>query len=76
MGRTRSIEKRQFYETEALRGGWSVRQLDQQISRQFFSRTLLSNSKREMLEKGDLPNKSEAYSPIELVALCRIAQAR
>jgi len=37
---------------------------------------LRSNSKRAMLEKVGLPNKSEAYSPIELVALCRIAQAR
>lgn len=26
---------RQFYETEALRGGWSVRQLDRQIDSQF-----------------------------------------
>jgi len=27
---------RQFYETEALRGGWSVRQLDRQIGSQFY----------------------------------------
>lgn len=29
--RTNSTEARSFYETEALRGGWSVRQLDRQI---------------------------------------------
>ena len=27
---------RRFYETEALRGGWSVRQLDRQINSQFY----------------------------------------
>lgn len=30
--RSRSPEVRTFYETEALRGGWTVRQLDRQIS--------------------------------------------
>lgn len=35
---------RAFYEAEAIRGGWSVRQLDRQISTQFFERT--SQSKR------------------------------
>jgi len=31
-----------FYEIEALRGGWSVRQLDRQITTQFYERTALS----------------------------------
>ncbi|WP_323045546.1 hypothetical protein [Paraburkholderia sp.] len=30
MWRTRSVEERAFYEAEALRRGWSVRQLDRQ----------------------------------------------
>ena len=30
---------REFYETQALRGGWSVRQLDRQIGSQFYERT-------------------------------------
>jgi predicted nuclease of restriction endonuclease-like (RecB) superfamily len=30
---------RSFYETEALRGGWSVRQLDRQIASQFYERS-------------------------------------
>lgn len=37
-----SVEKpraRVFYEAEAIRGGWSVRQLDRQISTQFYERT-------------------------------------
>jgi DUF1016 N-terminal domain len=34
-----SEEARRFYESEALRCGWSVRQLDRQISSQFYERT-------------------------------------
>jgi predicted nuclease of restriction endonuclease-like (RecB) superfamily len=58
--RTRSPEERHFYETEALRGGWSVRQLDRQIGSQFYARTLMSTDKRAMLERGrePLPDKS------------------
>ena len=41
-----------FYETEALRGGWSVRQLDRQIDSQFYERTALSRNKAAMLRKG------------------------
>jgi hypothetical protein len=36
---------RRFYEEEALRGGWSVRQLNRQINSQFYERTLLSKNK-------------------------------
>jgi predicted nuclease of restriction endonuclease-like (RecB) superfamily len=43
---------RSFYETEALRGGWSVRQLDRQINSQFFERTALSRNKAAMLSRG------------------------
>lgn len=28
----RNVHAREFYETEALRGGWSIRQLDRQIN--------------------------------------------
>lgn len=42
-----------FYEQEALRGGWSVRQLDRQISSQFYERTVLSKNKSGILEKGN-----------------------
>ena len=40
---------RRFYEEEALRGGWSVRQLDRQIGSLFYERTALSRSKAKML---------------------------
>jgi len=41
----KSKEARAFYEIEALRGGWSVRQLDRQISTQCYERTALSRNK-------------------------------
>ena len=40
---------RRFYETEALRGGWSVRQLSRQINAQFYERTALSKNTAAML---------------------------
>jgi predicted nuclease of restriction endonuclease-like (RecB) superfamily len=46
---------RRFYETEALRGGWSVRQLDRQIDSQFYERTALSRNKAAMLRKAEKP---------------------
>lgn len=47
--RTRSEHARVFYETEALRGGWTVRQLRRQIDSQFYERTALSRNKAAML---------------------------
>lgn len=45
-------EARLFYEQEAIRGGWSKRQLIRQIDSQFYERTLLSRNKAAMLKKG------------------------
>ena len=42
---------RTFYETETLRCGWSVRQLERQVSSQFYERTLLSHNKSAMLQQ-------------------------
>jgi len=64
---TRSAQEREFYEAEALRGGWSVRQLDRQISSQFYTRALHSKNKRAMLEKGSVPQASDAVSPDEAI---------
>ena len=47
----RNESARNFYEAEALRGGWSVRQLDRQISSQFYERTALSKNKATMLTR-------------------------
>jgi hypothetical protein len=56
---------RAFYETEALRGGWTVRQLDRQIASQFYERTALSRNKVAMLRTGSLAQPHEAVSPEE-----------
>ena len=44
---------RDFYEAEALRGGWSVRQLDRQISSLFYERTARSRDKAAMRRRAD-----------------------
>ncbi|SAL74836.1 hypothetical protein AWB69_09249 [Caballeronia udeis] len=67
MRRTRSTDERAFYETEALRGGWSVRQLDRQISSQFHTRAMLSKNKRTMLEKGSKAYPSDLVTPEEAI---------
>jgi predicted nuclease of restriction endonuclease-like (RecB) superfamily len=56
---------RAFYETEALRGGWSVRQLDRQINSQFYERTMLSRNKAAMLTKGAAARPEDAVTPEE-----------
>jgi predicted nuclease of restriction endonuclease-like (RecB) superfamily len=58
---------RHFYETEALRGGWSVRQLDRQVGSQFYERTALSKNKAAMLTKGALAKPEDAITPDEAV---------
>jgi len=58
---------RQFYETEALRGGWSVRQIDRQIGSQFYERTALSKDKAAMLSKGALPKLEDEITPDQAI---------
>lgn len=58
---------RQFYEAEALRGGWSVRQLDRQINSQFYERTALSKNKAAMLVKGAVPKPEDAVSAADAI---------
>jgi predicted nuclease of restriction endonuclease-like (RecB) superfamily len=63
--RTRSEYARAFYETEALRGGWTVRQLRRQIDSQFYERTALSRNKVAMLRKGAVAKPEDAVSAEE-----------
>ncbi len=56
-------QARRFYETEALRGGWSVRQLDRQIGSQFYERTALSRDKAAMLVKGEKGKPEDTVTP-------------
>ncbi len=65
--RARSTDEREFYEAEALRGGWTVRQLDRQIGSQFYTRALLSKNKRAMLEKGSKPQPADLMTSDEAV---------
>ena len=67
MRRSRSTEEREFYEAEALRGSWSVRQLDRQIGSQFYTRVLLSKNKRAMLEKGSQAQAADLVTPEEAI---------
>jgi predicted nuclease of restriction endonuclease-like (RecB) superfamily len=61
----KNINAREFYETEALRGGWSVRQLDRQINSQFYERTALSKNKATMLAKGQKAQPEDRVLPEE-----------
>ena len=64
---TKSAAARRFYETEALRGGWSVRQLDRQIASQFYERTAASRNKNAMLRKGAAARAGDSISADEEV---------
>jgi len=61
----RETEARRFYEEEALRGGWSIRQLDRQISSKFYQRALLSRNKAAMLSKGVKSRPEDTVTPDE-----------
>ncbi|OAI57099.1 hypothetical protein AYO49_02905 [Verrucomicrobiaceae bacterium SCGC AG-212-N21] len=63
----RSDEARMFYEAEALRGGWSVRQLDRQMNSLFYERTALSRNKAAMLKKGAKAAPGEALTAEEAI---------
>ena len=58
---------RKFYQEEALRGGWSVRQLDRQIGSKFYERTLLSKNKAAMLQTGTEPQPDDLVTPEEQI---------
>jgi len=56
---------RAFYEDEALRGGWTIRQLDRQIQSQFYERTALSRNKAAMLRKSVVAKSEDLVAPEE-----------
>ncbi len=61
----KNINAREFYETEALRGGWSISQLNRQINSQFYERTALSKNKAAMLTKGQKVQPEDQVLPEE-----------
>jgi predicted nuclease of restriction endonuclease-like (RecB) superfamily len=58
---------RTFYETEALRGGWTYRQLDRQIGTQYWERVSLAKNKAAALRRGAKPRPEDATTPAEEV---------
>ena len=56
---------RKFYHDEAIRGGWSFRQLDRQIYSQFYDRALHSRDRVGMLAKGIMPRTEDAVTAEE-----------
>ena len=63
----KSAAARAFYEAEALRCGWSVRQLNRQIGSQFYERIALSRNKAAMLEKGQHAQAGDTVTPEEAI---------
>lgn len=58
---------RRFYEEEAIKGGWSVRQLDRQVSTQFYERLRGANRKGALLAKANAPTPADLPTADELV---------
>ena len=65
ISRSRSPEAFTFYQAEALRGGWSVRQLQRQMDSQFYERAALSRNKAAVLNNGAKPQPGDAVSADE-----------
>ena len=63
----KSSAARSFYEAEALRCGWTVRQLDRQVNSQFYERIGLSKNKVAMLAKGEVAEADDAITPEEAI---------
>jgi predicted nuclease of restriction endonuclease-like (RecB) superfamily len=62
-----SAAGRKFYELEAIRGGWSERQLSRQISTQFFERTIRANDRESFLQKGRRPRPDDHMTLAETI---------
>jgi predicted nuclease of restriction endonuclease-like (RecB) superfamily len=64
----KSTAARAFYEAEAFRQGWSVRQLDRQIGSQLYERLALSRNKAVLLNKAAADvQPGDAVTPNEAI---------
>jgi len=61
----KNVHARAFYESEALRGGWTSRHLDRQIQCQFYERTAFSQNKAAILRKGPRTQARDTVTPDE-----------
>lgn len=59
LGQCKTSEERSFYATSAVRAGWSSRQLEAQIQRGAFERTMLANQKLSLPVK-DFPQNTNS----------------
>jgi len=57
--------KRSFYEVECVRGNWSVRELQRQMSSLYYERTVLSRDKMRLT--GTVQGKAEPMSPAQVI---------
>jgi predicted nuclease of restriction endonuclease-like (RecB) superfamily len=62
-----NLHARAFYEGEAIRGGWSVRQLDRQIGTQFYERVAHSQRPTVLLAKGQEPRPEDAVAVQDMI---------
>ena len=58
---------RWFYEDEAIRGAWSVRQLDRQISTLLYERTGTAKNKTTVLTRGRTADPADELTPAEAI---------
>ncbi|MBD2773361.1 PDDEXK nuclease domain-containing protein [Iningainema tapete] len=59
----KNTEARKFYESEALRAGWSERQLKRQIESQFYERIALSQNKASLLKNSAEQLQEDIVTP-------------
>lgn len=57
--------KRGFYEVEAIKGNWSVRELKRQTETLLYERVGLSKDKNALLKS--LESKKEIYNPLDII---------
>jgi len=57
--------KRVFYEVEAIKGNWSVRELKRQINSQIFERVGLSKNKKDLIQS--LDKTIDTYLPQQII---------
>ena len=58
-------DKREYYELEAVNGGWTGRQLERQINSMLYERLLMSNDKEKVLALAR--NERQPESPTEII---------
>jgi len=63
----KNVVARRFYEAEALRAGWSVRQLSRQVNSAFYERTALSKNTVDMLDNADHTSPEDVITPEEAI---------